>query len=105
MVEPSTIRSDEVARFNRLAVTWWTSDGPMRPLHVISGLRLGDLLEQIADRFGRQVGDLQGLHIADIGCGAGLMCQPLAARGVRVVGVAPPRRTSLPQKRMQAVAD
>jgi 2-polyprenyl-6-hydroxyphenyl methylase/3-demethylubiquinone-9 3-methyltransferase len=87
LVEPSTIRSDEVARFNRLAVTWWNSDGPMRPPHVINGLRLGYLLEQIADRFGRRVGDLQGLHIADIGCGAGLMCEPLAARGAQVVGV------------------
>lgn len=87
MVETITIRSDEVARFDRLAATWWNSEGPMRPLHVINGLRLGYLLEQIADRFGRPVGDLNGLHIADIGCGAGLMCEPLAARGAQVVGV------------------
>ena len=36
----STIRSDEVARFDRLAATWWNSEGPMRPLHVINALRL-----------------------------------------------------------------
>ena len=87
IAQTSTIRRDEVARFDRLAVTWWNSEGPMRPLHVINGLRLGYLLEQIAERFGRPVGDLQGLHIADVGCGAGLMCEPLAARGAQVVGV------------------
>ncbi len=83
----STIRIDEVELFNRLAATWWNSAGPMRPLHVINELRLGHVLEQIAHRFGRPVGDLRGLRIADIGCGAGLMCEPLAARGAHVVGV------------------
>ena len=83
----STIRSDEVERFNHLATTWWNSAGPMRPLHVINGLRLGYVLEQIAQRFGRPPGDLHQLRIADIGCGAGLMCEPLAARGAQVVGV------------------
>lgn len=83
----STICSDEVERFNRLAATWWNSAGPMRPLHVINGLRLGYVLEQIALRSGRPPDDLNGLGVADIGCGAGLMCEPLAARGARVVGV------------------
>lgn len=83
----STIRNDEVARFNRLAATWWNREGPMRPLHVVNELRLGYVLEQIAQRFGRPVGALQGLRIADIGCGGGLMCEPLAARGARQVGV------------------
>ena len=83
----STIRSDEVERFNRLAATWWNRAGPMRPLHVINGLRLGYVLEQIAHRFKRPLGDLTRLRIADIGCGAGLMCEPLAARGAQVVGV------------------
>jgi 2-polyprenyl-6-hydroxyphenyl methylase / 3-demethylubiquinone-9 3-methyltransferase len=87
MVAASTIRSDEISRFDRLAATWWNSEGPMRPLHVINALRLGYLLEQIAHRFGRPLGDLAGLRIADIGCGAGLMCEPLAARGAQVVGV------------------
>ena len=87
MIPSSTIRSDEVARFNRLAATWCNRSGPMRPLHVVNELRLGHVLEQIAQRFGRPVGALQGLRIADVGCGAGLMCEPLAARGALVVGV------------------
>jgi 2-polyprenyl-6-hydroxyphenyl methylase / 3-demethylubiquinone-9 3-methyltransferase len=87
MTPSSTIRSDEVARFNRLAVTWWNRTGPMRPLHVVNELRLAHVLEQIAQHFGRPVGVLQGLRIADVGCGAGLMSEPLAARGASVVAV------------------
>ena len=40
----STVRNDEVARFDRLAATWWNTEGPMRPLHVINTVRLGDVL-------------------------------------------------------------
>jgi len=83
----STIRPDEIERFNRLAATWWNPQGPMRPLHVVNALRRDFVLAQIAERFGRPVGDLQGLRVADIGCGAGLMCEPMAARGAQVVGV------------------
>jgi len=84
---PSTIRSDEVERFNRLSATWWNPAGPMRPLHVINALRLGLVREQIARHFGRLPVDLTGLRVADIGCGAGLMCEPLAECGAQVVGV------------------
>ncbi len=83
----STVRAEEVGRFERLAATWWDSRGPMRPLHVVNDLRLGHVLEQIASRFERPPGALQSLRIADIGCGAGLMCEPLAARGASVVGI------------------
>ncbi len=87
MTASSTIRENEVERFNRLANTWWDRTGPMKPLHVVNELRLGYVLEQIAERFERPVGALQGLRIADVGCGAGLLSEPLAARGASVVGI------------------
>ena len=82
-----TLRADEIERFNRLAATWWDRKGPMRPLHVVNELRLGHLLEQVAARFGRPVGVLHGLRVLDVGCGAGLMAERLAALGAEVVGV------------------
>lgn len=83
----STLLPQELERFNRLAATWWNPQGPMRPLHVVNELRHGAVLDHISRQFKRAPGDLQGLRIADIGCGAGLMCEPLAARGAQVVGV------------------
>lgn len=83
MTPSNTIRSDEVARFNRLAATWWNRTGPMRPLHVVNELRLGYALKQIAQRFGRPVGALQGLRIADVGCDAGLLLASTINRTLR----------------------
>lgn len=82
-----TVRPDEVERFNRLAATWWDPSGPMRPLHVTNALRTGWVLEQIAGHWGRARGHLDGLRVADIGCGGGLMCEPLAALGAQVTGL------------------
>jgi 2-polyprenyl-6-hydroxyphenyl methylase/3-demethylubiquinone-9 3-methyltransferase len=83
----STVRADEIGRFDRLSATWWNPSGPMRPLHVVNALRLRYLLDQIERHFGRPAGALHPLRIADIGCGAGLVCEPLAARGATVVGI------------------
>jgi len=77
----------EVDRFNRLAATWWDRTGPMRPLHVINRLRLAYLLELIDTRLAAQGLSMQGLRVLDIGCGAGLLCEPLARRGARVTGI------------------
>jgi len=83
----TTVRADEVARFNRLAATWWDPTGPMRPLHVTNGLRTGWVLDQVARHWQRPRGDLAGLRVADIGCGGGLMCEPLASLGAQVTGL------------------
>lgn len=77
----------EVDRFNRLAATWWDSAGPMRPLHVVNRLRLGYLLELIDARLAAKGRPLHGLRVLDIGCGAGLMCEPLARFGADVTGL------------------
>ncbi len=59
----------------------------MRPLHVINRLRLSYLLELIEAHLAPQGRALAGLRVLDVGCGAGLLCEPLAARGARVTGI------------------
>lgn len=82
-----TAITSETARFNRLAATWWDSAGPMRPLHVINRLRFTLLMELIDVHLAPQGRGLDGLRVLDIGCGAGLACEPFAALGARVIGV------------------
>ena len=77
----------EVDRFNRLAATWWDDAGPMRPLHVINRLRLTYLLELIEAHLAPLGRTVEGLRVLDVGCGAGLLCEPFAGRGARVTGV------------------
>ncbi len=79
--------ASEVERFNRLAATWWDSAGPMRPLHVINRLRQAYLSELIESHFAPLGRPIDGLRVLDVGCGAGLLCEPLAARGARVTGI------------------
>ena len=83
-----TAITSEIERFNRLSATWWDSQGPMRPLHVVNALRLGHVVDQIARHTHKPAADaLSGLRILDVGCGGGLMSEPLARRGAQVVGV------------------
>ena len=83
-----TAITSEIERFNRLSATWWNSEGPMRPLHVVNALRLDYVVEQIATYLGRDKKDaLTGLRILDVGCGGGLMSEPLARLGASVVGI------------------
>lgn len=88
----STLDPEEVARFDRLARDWWDEAGPMRALHAINPLRLGYVRDQACRRFGRRARDLrplQGLTALDVGCGAGLLCEPVARLGAAVTGLDP----------------
>ena len=69
----------ELARFDAIAARWWDPQGEMAPLHVINPLRTR-YIEKAA-------GGLQGRQVVDIGCGAGLLSEALAARGARVLGI------------------
>jgi len=82
-----TAIASELERFDRLSTTWWNPSGPMRPLHVVNGLRLAHLLDRIASHFGRGAQSLAGLRVLDVGCGGGLLSEPLARRGAQVVGI------------------
>ena len=86
----ANVKADEVARFDALAADWWRPDGPMAPLHRINPVRIRWLVDTIARRFQAQGrAPLEGLSILDVGCGAGLLAEPLSRLGARVTGLDP----------------
>jgi 2-polyprenyl-6-hydroxyphenyl methylase / 3-demethylubiquinone-9 3-methyltransferase len=94
MPEPtrSTIDAGEVERFSALAAEWWNPNGKFRPLHKFNPVRLAYIRDQIATRFGRDshaARPFEGLRILDIGCGGGILCEPLARLGADMVGADP----------------
>jgi 2-polyprenyl-6-hydroxyphenyl methylase / 3-demethylubiquinone-9 3-methyltransferase len=86
----STVDPAEIAEFERLASQWWDEAGPFRPLHALNPVRLGYLRDRLAGHFGRDPDDpqpLRGLAILDVGCGGGIVTEPLARLGARMTGI------------------
>ena len=85
----STIDPDEVAKFEAMAAEWWDPNGKFKPLHMLNPCRLDYITTQIAEEFDRNLNGKQpfeGLRILDIGCGGGLLSEPMARLGADVVG-------------------
>src|SRR3712207_646370 len=88
--EPSSIDPAEVERFSRIAAEWWDPHGKFAPLHKFNPVRLGFIREQAHAVFGRDPKALrpfEGLRLLDIGCGGGLLSEPMRRLGFEVVGV------------------
>lgn len=86
----SSIDPDEVARFSALAERWWDATGPFAPLHRFNPVRLGFIRDSAADRFSRDPKaprPFEGLSLLDIGCGGGLLSEPMTRLGFQVTGV------------------
>jgi 2-polyprenyl-6-hydroxyphenyl methylase/3-demethylubiquinone-9 3-methyltransferase len=87
-----SIDTAEVERFARLGADWWAPRGPMVALHKLNPVRLAYIRDRACEQFGREsdkLGCLRGLRMLDIGCGGGILSEPLARLGAEVVGADP----------------
>jgi len=100
----ANVDAAEVAKFEAMASEWWDPHGKFRPLHMLNPCRLGYAVEQIALTHGRDPAarrPFEGLSILDIGCGGGLLSEPMARLGADVTGVDPAER-NIPVARIHA---
>ena len=97
----STIDPTEVAKFEAMAAEWWDPNGKFKPLHMLNPCRLDYITAQIAAEFDRDLRGttpFAGLRLLDIGCGGGLLSEPMARLGTTVVGAdAAPRNIPVAQ--------
>jgi 2-polyprenyl-6-hydroxyphenyl methylase/3-demethylubiquinone-9 3-methyltransferase len=88
----SSLDASEVAKFSAVAAEWWDPAGKFAPLHKFNPVRLGFVRDESASHFTRDarfVRPFSGLSLLDIGCGGGLLCEPLTRLGFAVTGVDP----------------
>lgn len=100
----STVDPDEIAKFEAMAAEWWDPDGKFKPLHLMNPCRLDYITTQIAEEFGRDLEKplpFKGLRLLDIGCGGGLLSEPMARLGAEVIG-ADAAEGNLPVARIHA---
>jgi len=100
----STIDDHEIAKFQAMAAEWWDPNGKFKPLHMLNPCRLDYITAQIASEFERDLSDdkpFEGLRILDIGCGGGLLAEPMARLGADVVGADAAER-NIPVARLHA---
>ena len=86
----TSVNIDEVEKFSKLAEEWWDENGQFRPLHRFNPVRVAYVKNQICEKLGidhTQHEPLKGLKILDVGCGGGLLCEPMARMGAEVTGI------------------
>jgi 2-polyprenyl-6-hydroxyphenyl methylase/3-demethylubiquinone-9 3-methyltransferase len=97
----TTVDPAEVAKFEAMAAEWWDPTGKFKPLHMMNPVRLDYITNQIAAEFGRDLNNVEpfkGLRLLDIGCGGGLLSEPMARLGATVIGAdAAPRNIPVAQ--------
>ena len=89
-LEATTIDPEDVARFSAIANEWWDPDGKFKPLHRFNPIRLQYIRDRLCAQFGRDTQSLRpfdGLRFLDVGCGGGLISEPLSRMGADVTGI------------------
>lgn len=102
--QTNTIDDSEIAKFQAMAAEWWDPNGKFKPLHMLNPCRLDYITSQIAAEFDRDLTvsePFEGLRILDIGCGGGLLSEPMARLGADVVGADAAER-NIPVARVHA---
>ncbi len=100
----TTVDPAEIAKFEAMAAEWWDPKGKFKPLHMLNPCRLDYITSQIAAEFNRDLNEtapFSGLRILDIGCGGGLLSEPMARLGAEVTGADAAER-NLPVARLHA---
>ena len=88
-MKTSTINKKEIEKFSRIAEEWWDPTGKFKPLHKFNPIRISYIKEKIINSFKLENSDkpLQKIRLLDIGCGGGLLSEPMARLGADVVGI------------------
>ena len=90
MTTATTLNAEEVEKFSRIAAEWWSPDGAFKPLHRFNPIRIAYIREKICSHFAldaAQTKPFTGLSLLDIGCGGGLLCEPMTRLGASVTGI------------------
>ena len=87
----SSINAEEVIKFEKLANEWWDTEGKFKPLHMLNPCRLEFITDHLSIHFQKDMihdkKPLKGIKVLDIGCGGGLLCEPMARLGAEVLGI------------------
>ena len=86
----TTINKEEIQKFSKLAEEWWDVNGKFKPLHMFNPIRIEYIVENIKKHFNileKKANFLEGYSILDIGCGGGLISEPMARLGAKVTGI------------------
>ncbi|MFN3460052.1 MAG: bifunctional 2-polyprenyl-6-hydroxyphenol methylase/3-demethylubiquinol 3-O-methyltransferase UbiG [Oceanibaculum sp.] len=86
----STVDAREIAQFAAIADAWWDEEGAFKPLHWLNPVRLRYIRDRLCAHFGRDPEapkPLSGLRLVDVGCGGGLLCEPMTRMGATVTGI------------------
>ena len=88
-MKSSTINKQEIEKFSKIASEWWNPNGKYKPLHKFNPTRIKYIKDEITRHFGlrSKTKPLKNLNILDIGCGGGLICEPLSRLGGIVTGI------------------